>query len=175
MNMQLRSLLLKAVPLQYLDEFNDATHGFSRASLQTMLQSLVNAYGKIQDTDLQDNWTKLRAPWNPDTPIIKMMCSLMLSNKCCLFAATEEGGKIMTGMHFIRELIQVFRDSGVLPPAIDDWEAKPRASKTIAVLKTHFTEASQQESPQEQRRPQRSHVGQHCCTNQWGPQIRHQC
>jgi hypothetical protein len=48
----------------------------------------------------------------------------------------------MTDMHFIRELIQVFRDSGVFPQAIVDWDAKPCASKTVAALKTHFTEAN---------------------------------
>jgi hypothetical protein len=62
------------------------------------------------------------------------------ANKCRLFAA--EGGEIMTDMHFIRELIQVFRDSGVFPQAIDEFEAKPLASKTIAALKTHFTDAN---------------------------------
>jgi hypothetical protein len=62
MNMQLHSLLLEAVPPLYLDAFNDPTHGFSGTDLQTMLESLVNAYGKIEDTDLKANWMKLRAP-----------------------------------------------------------------------------------------------------------------
>jgi hypothetical protein len=137
MNMQLRSLLLEAVPLIYLSDFNDPTHGFSGMSLRTMLTALIDTYGTIHDKDLEANWMKLRAPWNPDSPIVHVFAN---ANNCRRFAI--EGGEIITDTHFIREIIQVFINRGVFPKAIGDWDAKPRAAKTLAALKAHFTQAN---------------------------------
>jgi hypothetical protein len=61
-----------------------------------------------------------------------LMYSLMLTTATS--SPTKEGGEIITDMHFIRELIQVFHDSGVFPKAIEDWDAKPRVRKVMSEI-----------------------------------------
>ena len=137
MNMQLKNLLLQAVPHEYLDSLYDDTHGFAEASILDMLDLLMDTYGDIDDDALEDNLKKITAPWDPTTKIITVFTN---GNRCRKFAT--EGGEPIADSKYMRMLLQVFTESGVFGRAIEDWDAKPRAEKTVANLQRHFTEAN---------------------------------
>jgi hypothetical protein len=137
MSQQLLSQIVAAVPQTFLDELYDDTHGFGRTSVKEMLALLMDNYGDIDSESLADNLKKATAPWDPSTRINDVFTN---GNACRRFAI--EGGEPIPDSAYIRMLLQVFRESGVFGRAIEDWEAKPKATRTVANLQKHFTEAN---------------------------------
>jgi hypothetical protein len=86
---------------------------------------------------LEDNMACLAAPWDPTTNIVEVFTRGAI---CRQFA--EQGDEPIPDTKYLHILLQVFTNSGVFGHDIEDWEAKPRADKTIANMKTHFMEAN---------------------------------
>jgi hypothetical protein len=143
--MQLKKMFLTAVPHCYLHYFFDDTHGFAEASLRDMLESLIEAYGEIDDDALEDNLKKITAPWDPTTNIVEVFTN---GAKCRKFAA--DGGEPIVDSKYMRILLQIFTDSGVFGRELEDWEAKPKADKTVSNLQKHFTEANKRRRKKEE-------------------------
>ena len=83
------------------------------------------------------NTAELQALWNPDTPIEDVITRGAF---CRDFA--EEGEDPITDATYTRYLGQIFNKSGVLEKAVEDWEKKLKADKTLANCKIHFTDAN---------------------------------
>jgi hypothetical protein len=128
-----------------LHSFFDDTHGFAEASLQELLASLIETYGDIDDDALEENLKKITAPWDPTANIIEVFTN---GAKCRKFA--EDGGEPIADSKYMRILLQIFTDSGVFGRDIEDWEAKPKAEKTVVNLQKHFTEANKRRRKKEE-------------------------
>jgi hypothetical protein len=134
---QLRNLITKAVPEIYMGILAHPVHRFATVSPRDMLQHVVTAYGEIQAEDLGKNLQRLTAPWDPTTPIETVFTN---GTKCRYFA--EEGGDPISDRTYMRLLFDVITASGVLTRALEDWDAKPVAQKTLPEFITHFTRAN---------------------------------
>jgi hypothetical protein len=145
LHMQLSKMFLAAVPHCYLHAHYDDIHGFSGASLRAMLTDIMDTYGAIDDDALEENLARLEAPWDPTTNIVEVFTRGAL---CRRFAA--QGDEPIPDSKYMRILLQIFTNSGVFGRDIEDWEAKPKADKTIVNMKTHFMEANKRRRKKEQ-------------------------
>jgi hypothetical protein len=134
LHLQLKKQFLAAVPHCYLHRFYDRTHGFSRAALRDMLEHLVDTYGVIDQDALEDNMRRLATPWDPTTNIVEVFTR---GSDCRAFAA--DGNDPITDAHYMRILLQTFKDSGVFARAIEAWETKLPGEQTVAAMEVHFT------------------------------------
>jgi hypothetical protein len=134
LHLQLKKQFLAAVPHCYIHRFHDRVHGFSRASLRDMLEHLVDTYGVIDQDALEDNMRRLTTPWDPTTNIVEVFTR---GADCRAFAT--EGNDPIGDAHYMRILLQNFKDSGVFARAIEAWETKLPAEQTVANMEIHFT------------------------------------
>jgi hypothetical protein len=132
--LQLKTLLIQAVPLIYISHLQHHLLKFATVSTLEILHLLEENYGTITSDDLCANQDKLQAPWDPNTPIEAVFTN---GTACRQFA--EAGGEPITDSMYMRYLLQVFQNSGVLAKAVTDWKDKPDADKTIPNFMSHFT------------------------------------
>ena len=137
LNLQLKNLLLKAVPRTYIAILADVVHGFADVTIQDLLQYLLETYGAIYPEDLEKNMQRLKAPWDPATPLITVFTT---GNECRQFAI--EGGDPISDPAYIRILLETFTKSGVFTSDIRDWEKRPRTEHTVLNLTLHFNSAN---------------------------------
>lgn len=130
---QLQQQLLQAVPRIYIASLAHSKVGFAEVTPSAILTLLVTNYGTILPTDLEANLARIKAPWNPDTPIENVFAN---GTDCRQFA--EDGNEAIPDGAYIRILLNIFRQSGVLEDSIRDWEKQPAAAKTVALCNEHF-------------------------------------
>jgi hypothetical protein len=130
---EIKRQLLDAIPATYIDSLSDSLWGFTNVSPANILEHLTNTYGDVTPTDLEDNRNQLQAPWNIDEPIE----NIWTRTDQILDYATRNGEPIPNGTT-IRLLIVVFTKTGLFTNAIDLWNRKPAADKTLPNFKAHF-------------------------------------
>jgi hypothetical protein len=123
------SLIVAAVPGIYLEEFADRARGYGHAHPRDMLESLIQSHGKITAADLTANYERLRAPWNPDTPIT----ALLHNATTCRHFASDGGEPIPDGV-VIQAILTAIERSGVLSMAVYQWKRLPEAQQTVPHL-----------------------------------------
>ena len=64
----LKQQILTALNQEYLSPLSHDTVGFLNVSTLDMLTHLENTYGAISADDLEKNFERLNAPWDPTTP-----------------------------------------------------------------------------------------------------------
>jgi hypothetical protein len=62
-------LLLDAIPKSYIGAIAHAQLGFHNTTPRQIMDYMLQRYGAIKAIDLKDNLKRLKAPWDPDTPI----------------------------------------------------------------------------------------------------------
>ena len=133
---QLRKLMIQAIPKIYIAELAHIQLGYADVTPKAMLDHLLTTYGTITQKHLEENLKKIKTTWNPDTPIELVFAN---GNECRQLAI--EGQEPISDGAYIRILVNIFRDSGVLDKAVEDWELKRNNVKTLANAKVHFTNA----------------------------------
>jgi hypothetical protein len=134
---QLLKLLMDAVPEIYIMSLKHSTLGFASTKPQAILKHLIERYGTISAKDIEDNMAKLKAPWNPDTPIDTVFA---IGEECRRFA--KDADDAISDKAYLRILIATFRNSGVLDKAVEDWHLK-QDGKTIKAAIAHFSAADE--------------------------------
>jgi hypothetical protein len=133
---QLKALLLRAIPESYREVLADPDLGYVNVTPQDILQHMIKNYGQITEQDLSHNLKALETPWDPETTITTVFIN---GNRCRKFA--REGEDPITDKTYIRALVTIFRNSGVLEDAIKDWDKLPPDRKTVDYAIQHFTQA----------------------------------
>jgi hypothetical protein len=131
---KLRQLMLQAIPNKYIARLRHPTCRYANVHPRTILQHLLDNYGKIKPRDLTANRERLKTPWKPDEAI-----ELVFTNgeECREFAT--EGGDPISDTYYLEALVTIFRQSGVMDDAVKDWVLKPADQKTIDNAIEHFT------------------------------------
>jgi hypothetical protein len=132
-----KSQMIQAVPRIYTEELADPQLGYATVSPADILAHLLANYGDIQDSDRVENHKLLKTPWNPDTPIETVFRN---GTFCRDFA--REGGDPISDVFYVLALVEIFEASGVLEKAVEDWERKVAADKTLANCIIHFKAAN---------------------------------
>jgi hypothetical protein len=131
---QLRQQLLQAVPRIYIAELANSRVGFANVTPTAILTHLVANYGTITPAELEENLARIKTPWNPDTPIENVFAT---GKDCRQFAI--DGQEPIPDGAYVRILLHIFRQSGVLDDSIRDWDKKPPADQTVQGATAHFT------------------------------------
>ena len=131
---QLKAQLMLAIPEMYHEAIADTDLGYSEITAMAILEHVVDTYGTITTIDLEANLQQLETPWDPDTPIAMIFVN---GNRCRQFAT--EGGDPISDQMYMRTLVKIFRNSGVLDEAVKEWDNKPNNEKTEAQCIKHFT------------------------------------
>ena len=68
-NTALKNQLLTSIDDIYIHALKDRHVGYMNQSICTILQHLFDNYGNITPLELEDNDTKMRATWDPNSPL----------------------------------------------------------------------------------------------------------
>ena len=98
-----------------------------------MLAHIMKEYGVITPKDLEANKEKIRRAWDPKDPIQEVFTN---GTTCRQFA--KDGKEEISDSAYIRDLLTVFRKSGVLAKAVTDFEEKPIAEQTLEACIAFF-------------------------------------
>jgi hypothetical protein len=131
----LQQQILQAVPPVYLSELADPILGFAEVTPVQMVTHLQSQYGTITPDDLAANLVKIKTPWNPDTPLETVF---VLGTECRDFA--KAGEDPISDPTYLRILLDIFRASGVMATALEEWDSKAKDQKTVANARVHFTQ-----------------------------------
>lgn len=132
----MQQLIIQAVPRVHLLAFRCSMFGYSDIDPGVVLDSLIDKYGHITARELAANLERLKAPWNPDTPIQNAFANGEL---CRTFAS--DGAAPIPDWHYIHTMVDTFEQSGVLQQAVYAWRTIPESDWTVDTLTTHFTTA----------------------------------
>jgi hypothetical protein len=130
---QLQQQLLQAVPRIYIAELAHSRVGFATVTPNAILNLLVNNYGTITPADLEENQVRIKTLWDPDTPIENVFAN---GTDCRQFAT--DGNEPIPDGAYIRILLHIFRQSGVMDDSIRDWDKKPLVEQTVPQATAHF-------------------------------------
>lgn len=133
---QLQKLMIQAIPKVYIATLAHRTLGFANVTPGELLNHLLITYGTIAPQDLEDNLAKIKTHWNPDTPIE----TVFANGEECRQLATDGQEPIPDGA-YTRILVNIFRESGVMDKAIEDWELRRPNNQTLPEAIEHFTNA----------------------------------
>ncbi|MGL4350240.1 MAG: hypothetical protein ACRCT2_06670, partial [Plesiomonas shigelloides] len=130
----LMHLIIAAVPPTYLKKIQHRKLGYANTTPQQMLAHLVNTYSVITSADIQANLSRLHAPWAPDTPIENVFNN---GDDCRAFA--EDRDDPISDAAYVRALIEIFRNSGVFPTEVKEFDLRPLAERTVDNTIQYFT------------------------------------
>ena len=156
----LKKQIIEAVPSEYIASLADDLLGYTNVTAHVMLQTLTTNYGTITQDDLEDNYEKLSAPWDPNSPIETVFT---LVTSCRQFATA--GGDAISDATAMREVLKMLEKSGVLDTAVEDWRLQAGAGRTfvrllpffVTATKKDFAKARQQAQATTQRTQQPKH------------------
>jgi hypothetical protein len=122
----LKALLIKAVTSLYINDFDNAEMGYAQAAPEQLPTHLVESNGRITARELEKNLARIATPWNSDTPIETVFAN---GTNCRKFAVG--GNDPISDAVYVRVLVKISINSGVLERAVSDWERKPDAKQTV--------------------------------------------
>ena len=132
----LKNQLLSTVEDIYVRALRDRHVGYMNQSIHNLLTHLFENYGNITQLELEDNDTKMRALWDPNSPFD------------CLVQQLEDGqdyaddaGQPYTANQLLRILYTLVFKTGLYFEDCKAWNAKPNNDKTWTTFKTHFHHA----------------------------------
>ena len=135
-NTALKNQLLSALDDIYVCALKDHHVGYMNQSIRTILQHLFNNYGNITPLELEDNDTKMRATWDPNSPFD------------CLIKQVEDGqdyakdgGQLYTAEQLLRIAYTLVFKAGLYFEDCKAWNARPAAARTWDNFKIHFQAA----------------------------------
>jgi hypothetical protein len=133
---QLKAQLIQAIPSSYRAVLAHPVLGYANVTPRAILTHMLDRYGRITEQDLQRNLKALETPWDPETTIDTVFIN---GTACREFAV--EGGDPITDKTYIRALVTIFHNCGVMEDAIKEWQKLDYEFKTVENAVTHFTNA----------------------------------
>ena len=124
-NTALKNQLLSALDDIYICALKDCHIRFMNQSIRTILQHLFDNYSNINPLELEDNNTKMRATWDPNSPFD------------CLIKQVEDGqdyadngGQPYTTEQLLRIAYTLVFKTGLYFEGCKAWNARPAAART---------------------------------------------
>ena len=135
-NTALKTQLLSALDDIYIRALKDHHFGYMNQSIRTILTHLFDNYSNITPLELEDNNTKMRATWDPNSPFD------------CLIKQIEDGqdyandgGQPYTAKQLLRIAYTLVFKTGLYFEDCKVWNARPATARTWDNFKTHFQNA----------------------------------
>jgi hypothetical protein len=132
----LKQMLIKAVPLTYIEEMQDHQFGFARSTTLELLEHLDTNYGRVNFDDLAKNLENMHAPWSGDTPIETLWAQITHAKA---YAAAHDP---ITDKAMIMSALTNLTNSGLFGTDLKSWDNTEAATQTWINLKQHFNKAN---------------------------------
>ena len=132
----LKNQLLRAVDDIYVRALRDQHVGYMNQSIRNLLTHLFNNYGNITQLELEDNDTKMRALWDPNSPFDCLVQQLEDGQDYA-----DDGGQPYTADQLLRIAYTLIFKTGLYFEDCKAWNAKPNNDKTWTNFKAHFQRA----------------------------------
>jgi hypothetical protein len=133
----LKKQLLTSVGDIYLRSRREQHVGYRHQSLRQLLTFLMESYGNITAIDLGENETKMKQPWDPNTPFEHVIAQI---DDAVEYAT--DGGEAPTQQQIINKAYTIVYNSGLYFDDCKDWDGKAPNDKTWPNFKTHFLAAA---------------------------------
>ena len=132
----LKNQLLGAVDDIYVRAMRDHHVGYMNQSIRNLLNHLFNNYGNITQLELEDNDTKMRTLWDPNSPFDCLIQQLEDGQDYA-----DDGGQPYTTDQLLRIAYTLIFKTGLYFKDCKAWNAKPNNEKTWNNFKAHFQRA----------------------------------
>ena len=129
----LRNLILNAIDEKYVRSLRHEISGFANVHPYDLLTYIWTTYGKIDDADHSLNEQRMRAPWNPPTPIETLFDQLEDGQE---FAA--QGNETIDDSQLMRWAYDNIKATGLFDKDCERWRKRPPAVKTWTTFKPFF-------------------------------------
>jgi hypothetical protein len=135
----LKQQLLAAIDDIYYRSLRNRITGYANVTTLTILRHLYDTYGNISPTDLIDNDTRMKAPYDPSQPIELLFDQF---DDAIELAAAANGA--YTGPQIVAYAYNTILQTGLFTDACRDWRRRPAAQKTWPTFKVDFSLAHQE-------------------------------
>ena len=132
----LKNQLLSAVDDIYVYALRDRHVGYMTQSIHNLLTHLFNKYGNITQLELEDNDTKMRALWDPNSPFDCLVQQLENGQDYA-----DDGSQPYTADQLLRIAYTLIFKTGLYFEDCKARNAKPNNEKTWTNFKAHFQRA----------------------------------
>ena len=132
----LKNQLLSAVDDIYVHALRDRHVGYMNQTIRNILTHLFNNYGNITQLELEDNDTKMRTLWDPNSPFDCLVQQLEDGQDYA-----DDGGQPYTTDQLLRIAYTLVFKTGLYFEDCKAWNAKPNNEKTWSNFKEHFQRA----------------------------------
>ena len=132
----LKNQLLSAVEDIYVRALRDRHVGYMNQSIRNLLTHLFENYGNISQLELEDNDTKMRALWDPNSPFDCLVQQLEDDQDYA-----DDGGQPYTADQLLCIAYTLVFKTGLYFEDCKAWNAKPNDDKTWTTFKMHFHRA----------------------------------
>ena len=132
----LKNQLLSDVDDIYVRALRDRHVGYMNQTIRNLLTHLFDNYGNITQLELEDNDTKMRALWDPNSPFDCLVQQLEDGQDYA-----DDGGQPYTTDQLLRIAYTLVFKTGLYFEDCKAWNAKPNNEKTWTNFKAHFQRA----------------------------------
>ena len=135
-NTALKNQLLSALDDIYIRALKDRHVGYMNQSIRAILQHLFDNYGNITPLELEDNDTKMRAPWDPNSPFDCLVKQIEDGQDYA-----DDGGQPYTAEQLLRIAYTLVFKTGLYFEDCKTWNTRPANQHTWDNFKIHFQTA----------------------------------
>ena len=122
----LKNQLLSAVDDIYVRALRDRHVGYMNQTIRNLLTHLFDNYGNITQLELEDNDTKMRALWDPNSPFDCLVQQLEDGQDYA-----DDGGQPYTTNQLLRIAYTLVFKTGLYFEDCKAWNAKPNHEKRV--------------------------------------------
>jgi hypothetical protein len=130
----LKQQLLAAIGNIYYRSLRNRITGYANVTTLTILCHLYDSYGKISPTNLIDNDTRMKAPYDPSQPI-----ELLFDQFDDAIELAAAANAAYTGPQIVAYAYNTIIQTGLFTDACRDWRQRPAAQKTWPTFKADFS------------------------------------
>jgi hypothetical protein len=134
----IKQQIISCVEPMYLRAMRHRITGFANVTAKQMIAHLYAVYGRLNSTDIQENDSRMKQPYDPNLPIE------------ALYDQVEDGVNLAdaaeaayTPAQIIAIAYNLIFATGIFPEACREWRRRPVADKTWTNFKIDFAIAHQ--------------------------------
>jgi hypothetical protein len=135
----LKQQLLTAIDDIYYRSLCNRITSYGNVTTLTILHHLYDSYGNISPTDLIDNDTCMKAPYDPSQPI-----ELLFDQFDDGIELPAAANTAYTGPQIVAYAYNTILQTGLFTDACRDWRRQPAVQKTWPTFKANFSLAHQE-------------------------------
>ena len=136
MNEALTNLFLEAIPDAYKKNWDNDLVGRTNAIFWPIFKAYLDKYGRIKPMDLELNLQRMKAEWDPSTPIEDLFAQIKNAHEYSIFAGHPYDDKALVNAGELTIL-----RTGEFPQEYKDWRSLMPKDRTWAQFQEYWQDA----------------------------------